>query len=130
MHYSKVNDLKSVLVWGSGSPIRDFIFADDIASACIHIMGINRDRFFSTAKNNLVNIGSGKGIAISELVDNIKKIIGYKGDIDYDLSKPDGMPMKVLNTELISELGWRPTISLEEGIRLTYNNYLLINKNK
>ncbi len=130
IHNSKVNNLKSILVWGSGSPIRDFLFADDIASACIHIMGINRDRFFSIAKNNIVNIGSGKGIAISDLVDNIKKIIGYKGDIDYDLSKPDGMPMKVLNTELISEFGWRPTISLDEGIRLTYNNYLQTNKNK
>ena len=93
-------------------------------------MGINKDRFFSIAKNNLINIGSGKGITISDLVDNIKKIIGYKGNIDYDLSKPDGMPMKVLNTELISQLGWKPTISLEEGIRLTYNNYLLTNKNK
>ena len=130
IHHSKVNDLKSILVWGSGSPIRDFLFADDIASACIHIMGINKDRFFSIAKNNLINIGSGKGITISDLVDNIKKIIGYKGNIDYDLSKPDGMPMKVLNTELISQLGWKPTISLEEGIRLTYNNYLLTNKNK
>lgn len=116
-HEAKENNRLLVTVWGSGSPRREFLHVDDLADACLYLM----DKYDG---NEHINIGTGKDIQISELADLIKKIVGYRGDIVYDKTKPDGTPRKLLDVTRINNLGWRSKISLEEGIKNTYNWYI------
>ena len=124
IHTAKIKNEDNITIWGSGKPVRDFLYSDDVALACLHVMNIDKKSFFDIVPNNIINIGSGREHTISSLVEIISFIIGYKGSIQYDKSKPDGMPMKVLDIHLLKKTGWKPTISLEEGITMTYNYYL------
>ena len=127
-HESKVNKEKSVTIWGTGKPTRDFIYADDVASACIFLMGLKGDCPLSGTVPDRwdyphVNIGSGCEVSIKELAILVKKVIGFKGEILYDKTKPDGMMRKILDTTRMEKLGWKPAITLKEGIRLTYSHF-------
>ncbi len=113
IHEAKVSNNKEVEIWGSGKPKREFLHVDDLASAILFLLEIN----FS---GNLINIGSGSDIEIKQLADKIRKIIRYKGNFKFDVSKPDGTPKKLLDISKINELGWKPKISLDEGIEKTY----------
>ena len=106
-----------VVLWGTGSPRREFLHVDDLADACIYLMD-NYDG------SEIVNIGVGKDITIRELAELIAKIVGYQGKIRFDTSKPDGTPRKLLDVSKLSSLGWQPTIGLEEGIKKTYGWFL------
>ena len=106
-----------VVLWGTGSPRREFLYVDDLADACIYLMN-NYDG------SEIVNIGVGKDITIRELAELIAKIVGYQGKIRFDTSKPDGTPRKLLDVSKLSSLGWQPTIGLEEGIKKTYGWFL------
>ena len=112
-HEAKTKNNSSVQVWGTGTPKREFLHVDDLAAACLHLM--------QTYSGNVsVNVGTGEDISIRELAEMIKKITGYSGEITWDTSKPDGTPRKLLDVSLIHSLGWKHSISLEEGIRAVY----------
>jgi len=116
-HEAKEQALESVTIWGTGSPKREFLFADDLAEACYYLMQ-NYD------EPGLINIGTGEDISIRDLASLIKKIIGFEGDIKYDVSKPDGTPRKLMDVSKLHSKGWKHTIELEEGIKLAYQDFL------
>jgi len=107
---------QSVILWGSGTPKREFLYVDDLADACIFLMN-------QYDESDIINIGRGEDISIAELALLVKDIVGYAGDIEYDIEKPDGTPRKLLDVGKLRRLGWKPKISLEEGIGKTYEWY-------
>ncbi|MBB1195130.1 GDP-L-fucose synthase [Flavobacterium sp. SOK18b] len=113
-HEAKQNNEKEVLVWGSGNPLREFLHASDMANACVYLMQNYNDKGF-------VNIGSGKEISISDLAFLIKDIVGFKGNVVFDVTKPDGTPRKLTDTTKLNSLGWKYSIELREGITKVYN---------
>jgi len=116
-HEAKVQNLPDVTIWGTGTPKREFLFADDLAEACYYLMQ-NYD------EEGLVNIGTGEDISIKDLAMLIKDIIGYKGEIKFDASKPDGTPRKLMDVTKLHSKGWKHTIDLPEGIELAYQDFL------
>lgn len=106
---AKTNNQNKVSIWGSGMPRREFLFVDDLAEACLFLMQYYND-------SETVNIGTGIDISIKELALTIKKIVGFEGDLEFDASKPDGTPKKLLDVSKINDLGWKHTINLEDGI--------------
>lgn len=116
-HEAKVNLSPEVKIWGSGTPMREFLFADDLAEACYFLM-----QNYSEA--GLINIGTGKDLTIKELALLIKKVVGYEGELSFDSSKPDGTPRKLMDVSKLHALGWRHQIELEEGIELAYQDFL------
>jgi len=117
MHSSKIKKDNKFKIWGSGKPLREFLHAEDLADALLFIIGNNINK-------DLINVGSGKEIPISELALLIKEIIGYKGELIFDKSMPDGKERKLIDSSEIFSLGWKPKISLEDGIKNTYKWYL------
>jgi GDP-L-fucose synthase len=112
-HEAKINDKDEVVIWGTGKPRREFLHVDDLADALLFLMNnYDGDQF--------VNVGVGKEISILELAELIKDIVGFDGEIVNDLSKPDGTPSKLLDVSKLNDLGWEAQISLEEGIKSTY----------
>jgi GDP-L-fucose synthase len=116
-HEAKEANASAVTVWGTGTPRREFLHVDDLADACVYLMQ-------NYSSPEIVNVGWGKDISIAELAEMIGSIVGFDGAIEFDKSKPDGTPRKLLDTARLSELGWKPSISLEKGIRETYEWYL------
>jgi GDP-L-fucose synthase len=117
IHEAKKDNLLSVEVWGTGSPMREFLFVDDLADACFLLMQQYDEKGF-------VNVGCGEDLSIEDLANLIKKVIGYEGEITFDPSKPDGTPRKLMDVSKIKSLGWEPKISLEQGIKLAYDDFL------
>jgi GDP-L-fucose synthase len=116
-HEAKINNLKSVNLWGSGSPKREFLHSHDLASACLFLLE-NYDGDVA------INVGSGIDLSILDLALLIREIVGYSGEIDWDASKPDGTPRKLLDVSRISNLGWYPKIDIKTGISMTYESFL------
>jgi len=116
-HEAKEAGKSQVVVWGSGSPKREFLFADDLADACVFLMK-------NYAEKGLINIGSGTDLSIKELAFIIKEVTGFTGEIVFDTSKPDGTPRKLLDVSKLRELGWKYKTTLEEGIRIAYDDFL------
>lgn len=112
-HEAKVSDAENVTLWGSGSPLREFLYVDDMADACVFLL-----ENYSGVSH--VNIGTGKEITIKELAELVKKTVGYEGGIVWDSSMPDGTPRKLTDVTRLHELGWRHKIELEEGVKLAY----------
>lgn len=115
-HESKIKGKDQVVVWGSGKPFREFLHVDDLADACLFLMS-------NYNSSEIINIGTGKDLSIAELAYLIKDIVGYDGNIIFDTSKPDGTPRKLLDVSKLFNMGWKPRITLEEGIRSTYSWY-------
>jgi GDP-L-fucose synthase len=115
-HEAKLNNSPEVSIWGSGSPKREFLHADDLADACVFLMN-------TYSEEGLVNIGTGDDISISDLALMIKEVVGYEGAIVYDASKPDGTPRKLMDVSKLAELGWKYTISLKKGLEMVYQDY-------
>lgn len=116
-HEAKLAQVPEVVMWGSGSPLREFLHADDLADAVLHLLGLENPP-------DWVNVGSGSEVTIAELARLVKEAIGYEGGIVQDTSKPDGTPRKLMDNSLICSTGWEPKISLAEGIRRTYQDFL------
>jgi GDP-L-fucose synthase len=121
----------AVVLWGSGSPYRELLHSDDLASACVFLMERLGDIVCKAAPGGaspsqraLFNIGSGSEITIRDLADMVASVVGFYGPIEWDTSKPDGTPRKLLDVSRLTALGWAPSIRLEEGIRRTYRDYL------
>ena len=126
IYNAKINNLKTLSVWGTGKPIREFLYVDDAADICVKIMNTRKEVFNKLVKPNLshLNIGNGIGISIKKLALLIKNIIGYNGKIYFDTSYPDGHPKKVANIRKQTTLGIKSKTSLEKGIKKTYHFYL------
>jgi GDP-L-fucose synthase len=120
-HEAEKEDKDFVEIWGSGKPMREFLHVDDLADACVFLM----DNYDS---EEIINVGTGKDISIGALAELIAEIVGFKGKIVYDPSKPDGTPKKLLDTIKINTLGWRPSTTLSAGIAATYNWYKKVSK--
>jgi GDP-L-fucose synthase len=116
-HEAKVSGAKNVVVWGTGTPRREFLYVDDMADACVHLM-----KTYSGAE--LVNIGTGEDITIAEFARVVAEIVGYRGEISFDTSRPDGTPRKLLDVSRLEGLGWRATTSLHDGLTRAYAAYL------
>ena len=117
MHEAKVNNAEEVLVWGTGTPKREFLFADDLAEACIFLME-------NYNEEQLVNIGTGEDLSIADLATMIKDIVGFKGKLVFDSTKPDGTPRKLMDVTKLHNLGWKHNIELSEGIKIAYKDFL------
>jgi len=117
-HEAKINDQAEVIVWGSGTPRREFLHADDMADACVFLMK-------NYSEEGLINIGVGEDLSIKELAEMIKEIAGYKGKIVFDSSKPDGTPRKLMDISKLSALGWKASINLNDGIAQVYKEKFL-----
>ena len=116
-HEAKVAGLANVVVWGTGTPRREFLYVDDMVDACVHLMK-------TYSEMDLVNIGSGEDITIAEFAHLVAATVGYDGTISYDASRPDGTPRKLLDVGRLARLGWRARTSLQDGLRLAYQAYL------
>ncbi|WP_121810004.1 GDP-L-fucose synthase [Mucilaginibacter kameinonensis] len=116
-HEAKEQGLPDVTIWGTGSPKREFLFADDLAEACYYLM-----RNYN--ESGLVNVGTGEDISIKDLALLIQKIVGYAGEIKFDTSKPDGTPRKLMDVSKLHSKGWKHTIRLEDGIKMAYSDFL------
>jgi GDP-L-fucose synthase len=116
-HEAKVNHTAEVVIWGSGSPMREFLFADDLADACYFLMD-------SYNEPNLINIGTGVDLTIKDLALLVKKVTGFEGELTFDSSKPDGTPRKLMDVTKLHQLGWKHQVDLEEGIKLAYQDFL------
>jgi GDP-L-fucose synthase len=126
IHEAKINNLPSVEIWGSGKPKREFLHADDLASALIYLINLDHDQFRELTnpdKAPLINVGTGSDLSIIDLAELIKDIVGFDGDFKLNTSKPDGTLRKVLNVEKINILGWSSKINLKEGIAQTYQDF-------
>lgn len=117
-HEAKTKQLASVTCWGSGTPFREFLYADDLGNACVFLMENYSEELF-------INVGSGKEITIKQLTELVAKVIGYQGQILWDTTKPDGAPRKLMDGSRLFALGWKPTVEMEQGIGLAYQDYLI-----
>lgn len=116
-HEAKLANASTVTCWGTGSPFREFLYADDLARACVFLLEHYSEEQF-------INVGSGSEVSVRELTETVGRVVGYAGKIVWDTSKPDGMPRKLMDSSRLLALGWRPQVNLEAGIRLAYEDFL------
>jgi len=128
-HEAKINNVPEVVIWGTGTPRREFLYVDDMASASTYVMNLDATKYLESVKPMLshINVGYGSDISIIDLAKLISKVIGYQGSIAFDSSKPDGSPKKLMDSSLINSLNWKPEISLEPGLKYTYKSFLADN---
>ena len=126
-HQAVIDEAADVVVWGSGTPMREFLHVEDMAQACVHVMNLSTHQFTQHITDPMcshINVGTGKDVTIKELAEIMAKTVGFKGQLVFDMTKPDGTPRKVLNVERLAELGWQYTMDLEQGLELTYRWFL------
>jgi len=126
-HEAKASRAKTVSVWGSGTPRREFLYSEDMADACIHLMELPQERLdaaLGAARPPLINVGCGEDATIAELAAAVRKAVGAQAEVVYDRSKPDGTPRKLLDIGLVRSLGWKPRVPLEQGLALAYADFL------
>lgn len=132
-HEAKLNDESQVTIWGTGKPRREFLHVDDMADACVLIMGLAdnvvKETFLNYPMPSFVNVGCGQDVTIAELADLVAGTVGYKGQVVYDAGKPDGTPRKLLEVTRLRQLGWAPAIDLETGLESTYRWFCEQRKN-
>lgn len=121
-HEAKINDDSEVTAWGSGKPMREFLYVDDMAAASIHVMELNKATYDANTQPMLshINVGTGVDCTIRELVVTVAKVVGFKGKIKFDATKPDGTPRKLMNVDRLKSLGWQYSVCLEKGLALSY----------
>jgi GDP-L-fucose synthase len=127
VHEAMERGEQTLTVWGTGKPLREFLFSDDMADACVFLLNLPEDDFRRLTGNPeaapLVNVGSGSDLTIAELARKVCAVLGFQGEIVFDTAKPDGTPRKLMDSSKLFRLGWRPKVSLEEGIRIAYDEY-------
>jgi GDP-L-fucose synthase len=121
-HEAKLNNHKEVVAWGSGKPMREFLYVDDMADASIHVMNLDKCTYDNNTEPMLshINVGTGVDCTIRELVETVGKVVGFTGDVKFDATKPDGAPRKLMNVDRLKSLGWEYSVSLEKGLILAY----------
>jgi len=125
-HEAKINNDKEVVIWGSGTPRREFLHVDDMAAASLHVMQLSNEVYEGHTEHMLshINVGTGEDVSIRELAETLVDVIGFQGKLVFDRSKPDGAPRKLMDVTRLKELGWVSTISLKEGLAKTYEWFL------
>lgn len=126
-HQAKLDNAKQVTVWGTGKPMREFLHVDDMASACIHVMNLPQEKFTITVPDSMcshINVGTGVDCSIQELAETMAAVVGFKGKLKFDTSKPDGTPRKLLSVKRLKNLGWESSIELQNGLADTYKWFL------
>ena len=125
-HEAKVNQAPRVTIWGTGTPCREFLFVDDMASASVHVMDLPKSTYdqHTSPMQSHINVGYGSDITIAQLAQTIGQVVGYQGDIDFDTSKPDGAPRKLMDSSRLKSLGWQAKVSLQDGLTLAYQDFL------
>ena len=125
-HEAKINNEPEVVVWGSGKPMREFLYVDDMAAASIHVLELDHKTYQSNTEPMLshINVGSGIDCTIAELAQTVKGVTGFTGDLKFDATKPDGTPRKLMDVSRLKNMGWQSTITLREGLSKTYKWYL------
>lgn len=122
-HEAKVNQLPEVVIWGTGKPLREFLYSEDMARACVFLME-HYDVTGDPKGGEHVNVGSGIEVSIKELAETVKEVVGYQGKLEFDLTKPDGTPRKLLDVSKLHRMGWKHQVELKEGVRLAYGDFL------
>jgi len=125
-HEAKLNEAPEVVVWGTGTPMREFLFVDDMAAASLHLMNMKPEQYRAITEPQLshVNAGTGVDCTIRELAETIKQVVGFKGDLSFDESKPDGAPRKLMDSSKLRSTGWSPIYNLGTGLEAAYDWYL------
>lgn len=126
-HQAVIDEVDNVVVWGSGTPMREFLHVEDMAQACVHVMNLSTHQFSQHITDPMcshINVGTGKDVTIKELANLMAKTIGFKGQLVFDTTKPDGTLRKVLNVDRLTKLGWQYTVELEQGLARTYQWFL------
>jgi GDP-L-fucose synthase len=125
-HEAKINNHQEVIAWGTGLPMREFLHVDDMATACMHVMNIKKESYSEVISPMLshINVGSGDEVSIKNLTETIASVVGFKGIINWDETKPDGTPRKLLDSKKLEGTGWSPSISLHDGLVSTYDAFL------
>lgn len=125
-HEAKISQAPAVAIWGSGTPRREFLYVDDMAVACVHVMNLDPAVYAAHTQPMLshINVGSGCDITIAELAATISKVVGYQGQIEFDASKPDGPPRKLMDSSRLNALGWQPKVDLKAGVALAHADFL------
>jgi GDP-L-fucose synthase len=126
-HQAKINNDEEVVVWGTGDAMREFLYVDDMAQASLFVLELNEKTYKANTKPMLshINVGTGKDVIIREMAETMKEVVGYKGKLTFDTSKPDGAPRKLIDVTRLKNMGWSYTTDLEEGLEKTYDWYLL-----
>jgi GDP-L-fucose synthase len=130
-HEATLNNDSEVIAWGSGKPMREFLYVDDMADASIHVMNLDKSVYDANTEPMLshINVGTGVDCTIRELVETVAKVVGFKGNINFDSTKPDGAPRKLMNVDRLKSLGWQYSVELESGLKLAYQ-WFVDNQNK
>ena len=126
-HQAVIDESDDVVVWGSGTPMREFLHVEDMAQACVHVMNLSTHQFTQHITDPMcshINVGTGKDVTIKELAELMAKTVGFKGKLVFDRTRPDGTPRKVLNVDRLAGLGWQYTVDLEQGLARTYQWFL------
>lgn len=125
-HEAKINNRPSVVIWGTGSPRREFLYVDDMAAASVHVMNLDKTVYEQHTQPMLshINVGCGDDITIRELAEAVAKTVGYRGEIQFDPSKPDGTPRKLMDSSRLNALGWQASVALASGLVLAYADFL------
>lgn len=125
-HEAKLNNDKEVIVWGTGKPMREFLYVDDMAAASVHVMELDSESYQANTEPMLshINVGTGKDCTIREMAETMAKVVGFEGEVVFDSSKPDGTPRKLMDVSRLASLGWKYKVELETGLRNTYQWFL------
>ena len=125
-HEAKFNNAPSVAIWGTGTPKREFLYVDDMAAACVHVMNLEKATYDQHTQPMLshINVGCGEDVTIREVAEAISKTVGYQGEIIFDTTKPDGTPRKLMDSSRLNALGWRARVGLEAGLHAAYQDFL------
>jgi GDP-L-fucose synthase len=129
-HEAKVNNDSEVVVWGTGKAMREFLYVDDMAEASLFVLELDEKIYQANTKSMLshINVGTGKDVTIREMAETMKEVVGFKGNLTFDTTKPDGSPRKLINVSRLSNMGWKYSIDLEGGLKKTYKWYLTQDK--
>jgi GDP-L-fucose synthase len=125
-HEAKLNHAPSVTIWGTGTPRREFLYVDDMAAACLHVMQLGKATYdeHTTPMQSHINVGSGSDVTISEVAQTIAATVGYAGRIEFDTSKPDGAPRKWMDSARLNTLGWQAKVNLNDGLLVAYQDFV------
>jgi len=129
-HEAKVNNDTEVVVWGTGDAMREFLYVDDMAQASLFVLELDEETYKANTQPMLshINVGTGKDVTIREMAETMKQVVGFKGELTFDTTKPDGSPRKLIDVSRLSNMGWKYSIDLEEGLKKTYKWYLTQDK--
>ena len=124
-HEAKASHAPKVTIWGTGTPCREFLFVDDMAAASVHVMDLPKATYdqHTSAMQSHINVGCGSDITIAELAQTVGRVVGYRGDIDFDSTKPDGAPRKLMDSRRLQSLGWQAKVKLPDGLALAYQDF-------